>query len=130
MKVMKLDLRAPLPYRRELGPPLTDDDERVCLYELDDRTGQDLDPQAEGYLGEPILTAGIHGAGEEVAVPQGTYLFAQLKAAPEPHIQTALAIEVQKEGLWQGLAMGKRLYVRILREEDGTVTQALRPLLA
>jgi hypothetical protein len=38
-----------------------------------------------------------------------------------------MAIEQQKDGLWERLKPGNRLYLRILSEDGSPVTQLFRP---
>jgi hypothetical protein len=56
------------------------------------------------------------------------YLFLQV-AGPASLVQLAEeAIELQKEGVWNGENLNPVLYLRVLSEEQGLVHQLLRPI--
>ena len=60
-------------------------------------------------------------------LPCGHYLFAQKRELLRKDDIIALALEIQAEGLWQRLKLGKRLWLRYLFEDGSLVTQLFRP---
>jgi hypothetical protein len=88
----------------------------------------------EDYLGVPFfsglvpeISPGKAGVGDRVfELEAGAYFFAQVRGALTRDECAALAIEVQREILWQRLAPRKLLCIRQLFEDGKTVTQALR----
>ena len=112
--VRLLDLRAPLEASAS---------ERLTLYLLDPAKADTPDAAPDGYLSDSR-------ASPAEDIPAGRYLFAQTRGEPSPEGIARDGLELQKEGLWRALALEPRLYVRVLREEDGTVVQALRPIKA
>jgi hypothetical protein len=60
-------------------------------------------------------------------LPRGDYLFAQIRQVLNREEIVSMAVEIQKEGLWQRLKPGKRLYLRFLVEDGSFVTQLFRP---
>lgn len=112
-------------------------DEDVACFALDSETAQSIEPRPETYLGSLLFTGtkntelqnGPNERGsEDCSIPRGLYLFGQIRSAPERELFTAMAIEVQKEGLWRRLDLKPVIFLRVLKEEDQLVTQVLRPL--
>ena len=68
---------------------------------------------------------------EEVELPQGSYLFEQFRGqyvlSREEWLK--MAIEQQKDGLWERNKLGNRLYVRYLYEDGAFVTQIFREII-
>jgi hypothetical protein len=128
-----LDLRAPLEYEEAPGLipfnslPLTDDSARELLFcfELDPEQAQRIDPEADRFLGE-LVSAGKSGNGK-LQLAAGLYLFVQARTVLNRDECIYLAIEQQKDGLWEQLCLGNRLYIRCLFEDGSPVTQILRP---
>ncbi len=112
--VRTLDLRA------DLSPG---NGESITVYELADPIGFSPDPSPELY------SEALRGAPAN-KVPAGKYLFYQADGAPEYPILAEEALEVQREGLWRGLRLSPRLYLRVLSEERGIVRQLLRGIAA
>jgi len=61
-------------------------------------------------------------------LPQGSYLFSQKREILNREEIIAMAIDIQQEGLWQRLKLGKKLYLRYLYEDGKCVTQILREI--
>lgn len=102
---------------------------------LDPDTGGDTTP-GDGAAGQAELGGDMVDAteGAAIAIPAGKYLFAQIKTGEagvvDAELFAAAAIEVQKEGLWRGIALERFVYLRLLAEEAGPVFQILRPIAA
>jgi len=130
--LIHLDLRAPLEYAEapELIPfasPPADEAARELLFcfELDREQAGRIDPDADCFLGE-IIFSGKSGKGN-VQLPAGLYLFAQQRKTLDREECIGMAIEQQKDGMWERLRLGDRLYIRCLFEDGSPVTQILRP---
>jgi hypothetical protein len=131
--LIHLDLRAPLEYEEAPEfipfncPPLTDEAARELLFcfELNPEQAQRIDPEADTFLGE-LVSAGKAGNGK-LQLAAGLYLFVQQRTALNRDECIYLAIEQQKDGLWEQLCLGNRLYIRCLYEDGSSVTQILRP---
>ena len=138
LRIMTLDLRAPLSYRstsrsRTFLPPETG--ERVARFDLASSLASAVENEGASFLGEPTVvaeSAEVAGPeGEEVVIPAGRYLFAQFRAESLPveaELLAEAAIEVQKDGLWRGVPMEPWVYLRFLSEEGGLACQVLRPI--
>jgi len=151
---MKLHLRAPLVFSEipfEDGGILseTSKDEYLFCYKLNLRQSKSIEPKKELFLDafefsgckfvqanklradengiEPETTAG-KTAEKTVYLPQGVYLFMQQRS-DKPLTRSEwldLAIEQQKDGLWEREKPEAVLYVRFLYEDEAFVTQVLR----
>ena len=128
-----LDLRAPLEYEEapELSPfncpPPSDESARELLFcfELNPEQAGRIDPDADRFLGE-LVFAGKSGKGTR-GLSAGLYLFTQRRKALNREECIHLAIEQHKDGLWEQLHLGNRLYIRCLYEDGSPVTQFFRP---
>ena len=136
LSIYTLDLRAPFMYAQSTtGDPFGQPthEEAMACFSLDGDGAQSIEPDPEHYLG-PLLFIGTKSSEapdmDNSVIPKGLYLFAQVREAPQRDLFTAMAIEVQKEGLWRRLEMENRVFMRILKEEDEVVTQVLRPISA
>lgn len=141
LRIMTLDLRSPLRYRPSpcadlFGRPPTG--ERMARFELEGAQATAVEIDTAQYLGSPAVTADSVDASDaaepsedEVVIPVGRYLFAQLRpegARIDADLLAAAALELQKDGLWRAIALEPRFYLRVLAEGDGTVFQILRPI--
>jgi hypothetical protein len=137
LTILQLDLRAPLFYRKHetltpfayTGLP----EESIFCFDINSTQDLSIEPEEAHYLG-PLLFAGTLAldpealaAPERIELPQGTYMFAQVKQLLSRDQVMWMATEVQKEGLWQRLNLEKRLYLRYLVEAEKTITQVFRP---
>jgi len=133
-----LNLCTPLQYvRSEIGSALTVEGETLFCYEVDSVQGGSIEPDRERFLGK-LLFVGEKAAEtpsgdaektkEIVSLPQGDYLFMQCRCAAvlTPDEWLDLAIEQQKDGLWERNKPGALLYVRFLFEDGAFVTQVFR----
>ncbi|MDR1859141.1 MAG: hypothetical protein LBQ69_06685 [Treponema sp.] len=143
--LIRLDLRAPLEYAHApgldpFGPAaLADGDasqELAFCFELNPEQAGRIDPEAGCFLGELVFSGrasaepdGSRGDGPEPrwTIPAGLYLFAQRRKALGREECLQLAIEQQKDGLWEKHRLENRLYIRRLFEDGSAVTQVFRP---
>jgi hypothetical protein len=145
LRIMTLDLRAPLRYRLSTcADPFVApaEGERIARFDLEAALASSLDADPASYLGSPALiadaldpdTGGDAAAGEGTEIPAGRYLFAQMRVGDAGEVDAELfaaaAIEIQKDGLWRGIALESYVYLRLLAEEAGPVFQILRPIAA
>jgi hypothetical protein len=150
----RLELLSPLLYQGRADPdPFSHRprgrEEWLFRFAIDKAQGQSIEPEAGLFLG-PLCAAGrletgpkdgagpvFGGAGAEgpeagevpgeVPLPRGRYLFAQKREALGREAVIDLAIEVQKDGLWERLRLEDHFYLRYLYEEGSAVTQVFRP---
>ncbi|MDR2135170.1 MAG: hypothetical protein LBO76_00985 [Treponema sp.] len=138
----RLELLSPLVYhgRADLAPfscETRGEGEQLFCFAIDEAQSRRIDPDAGAFLG-PLRAAGYLGAAPvssggavelpwEVELPKGSYLFAQKREALGKDAVIGLAIEVQKDGLWERLRLGACFYLRYLYEEGSAVTQVFRP---
>jgi hypothetical protein len=147
-RLFKLELLAPLVYVEdrslqafapgaETGTAAgtdTDAGETLFLFELDPAQGLSIEPDPEHFLGPLVfsgrLPAGPPGAGAEGPpreLPAGRYLFAQQRRHLNREECIHMAVELQKDGLWERLRPEPYLYLRFLIEDGRRVSQAFRP---
>jgi hypothetical protein len=132
----------------EPARPPAETEERLFCFTVDAVQGRSIEPDPARFLG-PLLAAGrsaaesadrsaegsADGSAEPAGgleLPAGSYLFAQQREAlgQEALGREALvdmAMELQKDGLWERLKLGDRLYLRYLFEDGKRVTQVFRP---
>ncbi|MDR0730137.1 MAG: hypothetical protein LBF63_00590 [Treponema sp.] len=141
----RLELLHPLLYRygTDLIPfsPRTgaEKEEQLFCFAIDEVQSRCIEPDAGVFLG-PLRAAGYRETtpdggmgsraafnGETLELPRGPYLFAQKREALGKSAVIDLAIEVQKDGLWERLHLETYFYLRYLYEDDATVTQIFRP---
>jgi len=95
-----------------------------------------IKPEKENFLGTLEFIGRKMGEnaapdGKTVILPNGNYLFAQ-KRCPQALSQTEwldIAIEQQKDGLWEQNKLGCLLYIRYLFEDGAFVTQIFREII-
>jgi hypothetical protein len=133
----RLELLAPLSYTPapELipfrpGARPQQGEEFLFCFSIDEVQGQSIEPDPPSLLG-PLSAAGSapHSAYPEGSpeLPRGRYLFAQERAFLGRDEVIQMAVEIQKDGLWERLRLENRPYVRYLYEDGGVVTQLFRP---
>ena len=133
--LVRLDLRAPLEYTEASGldpfdPAIAEEAMQECMFcfELDREQAGRIDPEADRLVGELVFSGrGDAGQGNTLTIPAGLYLFAQQRRALCREECIELAIEQQKDGLWERLQLESRLYLRRLYEDGSPVTQLFRP---
>jgi hypothetical protein len=131
----RLELLAPLSYTPApelipFRPGAQQGEEFLFCFNIDEVQGQSIEPDPPALLG-PLSAAGStpHSAYPEGGpeLPRGRYLFAQERAFLGRDEVIQMAVEIQKDGLWERLRLENRLYVRYLYEDGGVVTQLFRP---
>ena len=143
-QLMKLDLRAPLCFRKtsleegDLFLNLGKNGEILICFELNPEQSRSIEPERERLFGSMVFIGQKNEENsieEEVYLPQGHYLFVQQRSAQVPALALSqterldMAIEQQKDGLWERNKLGNLLYVRYLFEDEGFVTQVFRELV-
>ena len=138
--LIRLDLRAPLEYAEANGLDPFDSvvgenktsQEMLFCFELNKEQGNRIDPDADHFLGK-LLFSGRENNGQSdpqtsnLSLPAGLYLFAQQRRVLSREECIYLAIEQQKDGLWERLRLESLLYIRRLFEDGSEVTQLFRP---
>jgi len=132
---MKLDLRAPLFYEKTDALPekTAEKDEFLLCYDLNPSESSSIEPNREQFLGNLIFvgrkTADSDAPqAETVSLPMGNYLFEQNRNALNSEEWLDMAIEQQKDGLWERNKLESTLFIRYLHEDGKFVTQLFRPL--
>jgi hypothetical protein len=111
----------------------------LLCYEINQVQGCSIEPDRDRFLGKllfigeksyetPSGSAGKTEGDNFVSLPQGNYLFTQCRAdVVLTHDEWLdLAIEQQKDGLWERNKPGNMLYIRFLFEDGAFVTQIFR----
>jgi len=109
-------------------------EEMLLCYEVNPVQGGSIEPDKERFLGK-LLFIGEKppetpsGSAEGlVSLPRGDYLFMQRRSGSvlAPDVWLDLAIEQQKDALWERNKPLNLLYVRFLFEDGAFVTQVFR----
>ena len=108
-------------------------EELLLCFELDSGQSRSIEPEREHLLGALIFAGrgnadDLGGEGKKVTLPAGKYLFAQRREALNREKWLDMAVEQQKDGLWERLKPENRLYVRYLFEDGRPITQLFRPI--
>jgi hypothetical protein len=150
MEFSRLSLRTSLYYKRQDLDPFADPgkNEALFCFALNPAQARRIDPEPEHYLGS-LITAGLAlpspaGTGTLggidpalLELPAGLYYFTQIRqetsrTSGDGWLKRAecveMAMELQKEGLWERLKLEDRIYVRSLFEDGARVFQVLRPI--
>jgi len=136
--IIKLNIHGPLVYNKidNLLPVLTENDEFLLCFDLDPVQSHNIEPRPELLLGSHVFSGKKGGLdasqAQKVILPTGMYLFVQCRNPDSVFNREKwfnMAIEQQKDGLWEGYKPASRLYVRFLYEDGAFVTQVLRPIL-
>jgi len=153
---MKLRLCAPLFYTKidikndDFCSKLLKNEEFLLCFEVNPLQSHNIEPNQGQFLGSLLFTGRkveetppnqeentnlseknkkIEDSGT-VSLPQGLYLFVQQRSEQTPNLAEWLdmAIEQQKDGLWERNKLGNLVYVRYLYEDEAFVTQVFRPI--
>jgi hypothetical protein len=144
--ISKLNLRAPLLYVLQEGVSQNacdpfdyrkEDGEKIFRFELDESLYREFEPDKNAFLRAPVFCGkraaevregACEGACENAdgELPAGNYLFAQKRGTTNRAEVLDMAAEIQQEGLWQKLLLGKNCYLRYLFEDGKEVTQIFR----
>ncbi|MCL2244065.1 MAG: hypothetical protein FWC03_06305 [Treponema sp.] len=135
--LIKLELQSPLVYFRadDLPHVLAENDEFLLCFNLDPVQSRSIEPKPDNLLCSLVFSGkksdtGVSGA-DKVSLPAGKYLFTQYRSSTGHLTQekwSILAVEQQKNGLWERYKPTNRLFVRFLYEDYAFVTQIFRPL--
>jgi hypothetical protein len=134
---MKLNLLQSLNYTKIDGFDTINDidimknGEFLICYEVNPKQGCNIEPEKELFL-ENMMFAGKKSvsSASPVTLPAGYYLFVQSRGdAPLNRDEWLdMAIEQQKDGLWERDKPENYLYIRFLFEDGKYVTQVFRPV--
>jgi hypothetical protein len=145
ISMINLQLCCPLFYLsvKDLPVKLSKNDEFLLHYELNPAQSLNIEPDKEQLPGI-LVFSGVKTEDntprqkdkltlQTVILPVGKYLFSQLRAdfSDEKPLNfytdwLDLAVEQQKNGLWERYKLENKLYVRYLFEDDKSVTQIFR----
>jgi hypothetical protein len=139
INILRLDLCSPLLFAKDesIQPFVYKDwaaETLFCFTVSPDQAGR-IDPDAGHFLGELLFGAwrvsdtatDARVPDTAVELPAGAYLFAQEREALSQDDWLFMAMEVQKEGLWERLKLEDKVYLRCLFEDKSAVTQVFRP---
>jgi hypothetical protein len=137
LEIIRLHLVSPLYYLRDGRiEPFSyswEEGEMLFHFKLDPNQSRRIDPD-ERVLLRALIAAGRAAdpekpgsSGAALVLPAGNYLFSQVREILSAEESIGLAVEVQKEGLWQRFLPGAELYLRYLFEDGRGVTQVFRP---
>jgi hypothetical protein len=111
-------------------------EEILLCYELNPVQSLSIEPDRDHFLGNlvfvglkpPVTSNGCTQENNVVSLPQGNYLFTQRRgeAVLSKDEWLDLAIEQQKDGLWEREKLKNLLYIRFLNEDGAFVTQIFR----
>jgi len=112
---------------------LSKNDDLIQCYSINPDQSGNIEPDRDQFLDSHIFTglrAALEGEkpAQEITLPQGQYLLVQQRS--DQSLSRAewldMAIEQQKDGLWERNKLGSLLYVRYLYEDGKFVTQVFR----
>jgi len=137
--LMNLYLRAPLIFLKSdvLPSEFRENEEILLCYDLNPAQSRSIEPDRELLLGSLVFAGRKIGDSgplqeETVELPAGNYLFTQRRGGQISPVNTEewldMAIEQQKDGLWERYRPENRLFVRLLFEDGSPVTQLFRAL--
>ena len=124
---------SPLAPFEGLFPAVGESAEFLFCFDIDPAQAARIDPEPAAFPGALVFSgkrAGGHGESApagDLRLPAGLYAFMQKRRELSMKECAALAIELQKDGLWERLRLESRLYVRFLFEDGSPVTQLFRP---
>ena len=131
IEITKLQLLSPLFYVSAEGliPFEYREGDLLFCFELEEAQYRNFEPEGEAFFKNQVFAGkAVKGLScGELELPGGNYLFAQEREILSKGDTIAMALEIQKEGLWQRLKPGRRLYLRYLFEDGSPVTQLFRP---
>ncbi|MDR1838993.1 MAG: hypothetical protein LBQ93_05335 [Treponema sp.] len=136
--LIQLDLCAPLFFSKieDMPSEIGENDEYLLIYELNPEQSRSIEPVRELFLGPMIFTGRkidllLADTAQTFVLPAGKYLFTQCRSKRnilQPDEWFDMAIEQQKDGLWERHKLESRLYVRFLFEDGEFVSQLFRGL--
>ena len=148
--LMSLVLHTPLFYAKtaDLPQKICQNEEFLLFFELNAAQSRSIEPDPEKLLG-PLIFSGRKTGDSEMLLknmqdytsgntqyltllPKGNYLFMQRRSVLPEALDNKgwldLAVEQQKDGLWERYKPESSLYVRFLYEDGSFVTQLFRSL--
>jgi hypothetical protein len=143
-QIVKLHLRSPLYYVQadDLKYPMFTADAGECLFGFEIEAGQyrNIEPEAAVFIGNggapffrgrlsPLPPASCSLLPTICSLETGLYLFMQCREAVDWEGILTMALEIQKEGLWEGFTLDRKLFLRYVFEDGAMVTQVWRPAL-
>ena len=138
-----LDLRSPLAFLKSsntLNDPLLpfEKEEFLLCFRLNPLESRSIEPDRYQFIEQFVFlgiktdenAAIIHEETKKVILPAGNYLFNQCRSEQILNKDEWLdiAIEQQKDGLWERYKPGNLLYIRFLYEDSAFVTQVYRQI--
>jgi hypothetical protein len=129
-----LRLAAPLFYQRDdsLEPFTPAEGELIFAWTIPEAEALSIEPAPDRFLDRFLFAGRAVSNNTEgsslLELPSGTYFFSQIREVLDREASLALAMEVQKEALWQRHVPEPRFYLRRLFEDGKGVTQIFRPL--
>jgi hypothetical protein len=145
-RIIHLHLMAPLYYTGEDGldyrTPRDGTADRAAsgeylfAFEIDPGQYRSIEPEEASFIGEPFFRGRVSPvrSGEQspdgmfFTLEAGQYLFMQSREPVDREGILDMALELQKEGLWEGFALDRRLFLRYVFEEGCMVSQLWRPV--
>ena len=136
--LLNLDLNTPLIYSKIVYFPagIRENEEFLLFYELNPAQSGSIEPVKELfllkliYIGKKPPDTDLADA-DRIILPAGKYVFSQQRGDSPILNQDELldmAVEQQKDALWERYNLKNRLYVRYLYEDNAFVTQLFREL--
>ena len=130
--VIRLKLYAPIFYQWDASifPFVCSDlrDDVLFSFEIADSQYKSIEPDIDRYLGNILFKGKLSTLPSDFELSAGDYLFAQKRGLISKEDVLLMALEIQKDGLWEKLILGNRIYFRYLFEDGNQVTQVFRPI--
>ena len=135
--LLDFDLCAPLIYSKidYLPAEIHENEEVLLFYELNPAQSSSIEPAKELfllkqiYIGKKPQDTGLADA-DRIILPAGKYIFSQ-RRGDSPLLKQEewldMAVEQQKDALWERYKLSNLLYVRHLFEDGMFVIQLFRP---
>lgn len=139
-RLTNLTLNSPLIYEKikELPSETKKNEDFLLFFNMDPKECCSILPEKSSLLGSLVFTGSRRHTEtasvtdiETLTIPQGEYIFMQCRdsAVLNKEDWLDMAIELQKDGLWERNKLNNELYIRFLYEDGLFVTQIFRPVL-
>ena len=132
LNVIRLKLYAPIFYQLDEGIfPFECSDLRedvLFSFEIADSQYKSIEPDIDCYLSDILFKGRLSALPSDFDLSAGDYLFAQKRGIMSKKEILLMALEVQKDGLWEKLILGNQIYFRYLFEDGNQVAQVFRPI--
>jgi len=130
-QIRYLDLRQPLNYLEIEGYPsiISENDDFLLCYELNPEQSRSIEPERDKLI-TGIVFAGKKEVSGTILLPAGHYIFSQYRRDKPLNNDEwfDMAIEQQKDGLWERNKLGNLLFIRFFYEDGMFVTQIFRTI--